>query len=136
MHTNLFLPVYLAGRLRPRHSKLFAILVAAIGLATESELKNHQIEEIREMLKSFVKYYDEAFYTCRPVIHQILHVADALRDIGPMFEGSMIFWYYGPWTTRHARYVCYIGTPRRCVRLGKRNPITRPHCARCTQTGV
>ncbi|KAA8910226.1 hypothetical protein FN846DRAFT_905085 [Sphaerosporella brunnea] len=60
--------------------------------ATENVLSDADIEKVEDAFCRFLEYYENTFYclkwsqlpACLPVFHQLAHVADALRWIGPM----------------------------------------------------
>jgi hypothetical protein len=92
MQGTILLPIYLQDALPEDHYDNFCHLMEAIGLATDNSLTEEQIAEVEEKLVTFSEYYEKAFYgqryenlaACLPVFHQIIHVAHALRWIGPM----------------------------------------------------
>ncbi|KAA8894378.1 hypothetical protein FN846DRAFT_752517, partial [Sphaerosporella brunnea] len=89
---TLFLPIYLQDKLPGEHYRQFCALTQAMNDATENVLSDEDIEKVEDVLCRFLEYYENTFYgmkwsklpACLPVFHQLAHVADALRWIGPM----------------------------------------------------
>ena len=92
MQSTMFLPIYLKDRLPDVDYQAFCDLTRTIELATETTITDADIENIKTRFAAFNKYYEDRFYArkwdtlqaCLPVIHQLLHVHDGLRWIGPM----------------------------------------------------
>jgi predicted RNA binding protein YcfA (HicA-like mRNA interferase family) len=88
----LFLPIYLEPHLPEVHYDAFCNLMRVIGLSTENVLTDDEIKSVEVHMRAFSEYYENTFYgrkwnnlpACLPVFHQLIHVADALRWIGPM----------------------------------------------------
>jgi hypothetical protein len=89
---TLFLPIYLQDVLPREHYEQFCALTQAMNDATENIITDLEIDKVEDALCKFLGYYERTFYNmewaqlpaCLPVFHQLAHVADALRWIGPM----------------------------------------------------
>jgi hypothetical protein len=89
---TLFLPIYLQDVLPREHYEQFCALTQAMNDATENIITDPEIDAVEDALCKFLGYYERTFYNmewaqlpaCLPVFHQLAHVADALRWIGPM----------------------------------------------------
>jgi hypothetical protein len=89
---TLFLPIYLQDVLPEEHYDQFCKLMYAMNMATDITLTDNDIKEVEDTIFKFSEYYETTFYArkwdrlsaCLPVFHQLIHVADALRWIGPM----------------------------------------------------
>ncbi|KAA8913706.1 hypothetical protein FN846DRAFT_902559 [Sphaerosporella brunnea] len=89
---TLFLPIYLQDKLPREHYDQFCQLTQAMNDATENILTEEEIEQVEDAFCRFLQYYENTFNSmkwaklpaCLPVFHQLAHVADALRWIGPM----------------------------------------------------
>ena len=73
-------------------------LIGAIRMCIQDSITPQDVEDVRHSLAAFGQYYEERYYArrsdrlgaCLPVIHQLAHVADYLKIIGPM-------WAYSQW---------------------------------------
>ena len=88
-------------------------LVKAISLATDYSICATDIPRLRTMIVRFVTHYEDMYYqhklarlpACRAVLHALLHVADCVEWLGPM-------WSYAQWTMER---MCGLWVPK--VRL-------------------
>ena len=103
-------PVVLQGRLPEPYYREWVNLVRAIGRATAYSIRADDIPRLRIMLARFVRHYEELYYqhklarlpACRSVFHALLHVADCVEWLGPM-------WPYAQWTMER---MCGLWVPK------------------------
>jgi hypothetical protein len=93
-------PVVLLGRwTNPRYYEHWILFVEAVTISTDYNISRSDIERLRMLLAKFVVEYEEIYYrqdfarlrVCRATIHGLLHVADCVEMLGPM-------WSYAQWT--------------------------------------
>lgn len=86
-------PIYFRKYLSAYHYENWMNLVQAMRLSTRKEIEDDEVDEIEERFKQFIEYYEKEIYkydadrvvACLPSIHQLRHVADAIRAAGPTF---------------------------------------------------
>ena len=91
--------VLLKGRLAEQYYSQWIALTKAFRMATNMSITRLQLKFIETTIFSFVQHYEEEYYqfkhhrlsVCKPVIHALLHVAQCIKEMGPM-------WCYGQWT--------------------------------------
>jgi hypothetical protein len=91
-------PILLKGRLPDPFYSEWIKLVYAMTLATDYSVSQEDIQLVRESMISFVNHYHDLYYryqnnrlpACRAVFHALLHVADCMEWVGPM-------WSYSQW---------------------------------------
>lgn len=94
--TLLMAPIYMKGRLPDVDYIEFLNLIDAVRLSVDNMIAEGEIPVIEQRLRRFVHYYENRYYgrswerlsSCLPVIHQVLHVAQAIRWLGPMYVYS------------------------------------------------
>jgi hypothetical protein len=95
---KLVSPIVLKDRLpEPFYSEWLG-LVEAITIATDYSVTPDDIAQVRVQMERFVLHYHDSYYryeqrrlsACKPVFHALLHVADCLEWLGPM-------WSYAQW---------------------------------------
>jgi hypothetical protein len=92
-------PILLKGRLPDPFYCEWIKLVYAMTLATDYSVSQEDIQLVRESMITFVNHYHDLYYryqnkrlpACRAVFHALLHVADCMEWLGPM-------WSYSQWT--------------------------------------
>ncbi|RPA76541.1 hypothetical protein BJ508DRAFT_199973, partial [Ascobolus immersus RN42] len=86
-------PIYFKKYLPEYHYDQWMNLVQAMRLSTYKVIDEAEVDEIEERFLQFVEYYEREFYcydldrvhACQPVIHQLRHIADAIRFAGPLY---------------------------------------------------
>ncbi|KAJ1560360.1 hypothetical protein HK405_007385 [Cladochytrium tenue] len=95
-HMKWFLyisPAVMHGRLPEQHYKHMMQLVRLIWLNMQDSISRPELEEMRDGFAKWVKQYEKLYYgykaerlhACRAVIHSLLHVADNVEQLGPMW---------------------------------------------------
>lgn len=86
-------PIYFSKYLPAEHFNGYMSFVRAAELmAYGRALSEEDIDEIDGLIRTFLTYYEEKLYrrrwkrisVCLPVIHQLSHVAETIRRLGPM----------------------------------------------------
>jgi hypothetical protein len=96
--TKIVSPILLNGRLPEPFYTDWIAFVDAVTLATDYSLTTEEITHVRAKMQQFVVHYHDNYYkyenkrlaACKSVFHALLHVADCLEWVGPM-------WSYGQW---------------------------------------
>ena len=96
--SNVLSPILLKGRLPEPFYSEWINLTTAITLATDYSVTTGDITKIRDAMAQFVVHYHKEYYkfenkrlsACKPVFHALLHVADCIEWMGPM-------WSYSQW---------------------------------------
>ena len=96
--SNVLSPILLKGRLPEPFYSEWVNLATAITLATDYSVTTRDITKIHNTMAQFVVHYHQEYYrfekkrlsACKPVFHAILHVADCIEWMGPM-------WSYSQW---------------------------------------
>ncbi|KAI0671051.1 hypothetical protein C8Q78DRAFT_973583 [Trametes maxima] len=87
-------PVLLAGRFTHRkYYTHFVLLVRLIRKCLQFEITDQDIEDIRTGFISWVKEYEQIYYQydatrlpmCTLTIHALLHIADSIKAVGPVW---------------------------------------------------
>jgi len=94
----VLLPIYLKDTLPEIDYQAYMDLLKAIRRALDDSITPQMISLVRLELAKFLDFYEHQYYqlkyhhlpACLPVFHQIAHVADFLKIIGPM-------WIYSQW---------------------------------------
>ncbi|RPA70695.1 hypothetical protein BJ508DRAFT_219102, partial [Ascobolus immersus RN42] len=86
-------PVFLYGLLPDNHYRGYLCFVKAARLCAYGwDITDDDVDEIDRLITEFLEYYETHIYklrwkrlsACRPVIHQLKHVAQTIRILGPM----------------------------------------------------
>jgi hypothetical protein len=103
-------PILLKGRLREPFYSEWVNLVDAITLATDYSITRENLNTLHGKFCRFVQHYEEHYYrhdlsriaACKTVFHVLLHVAEGIEWLGPMWSYSQ--WVMertcGLWTSR------------------------------------
>ncbi|KAA8914894.1 hypothetical protein FN846DRAFT_770669 [Sphaerosporella brunnea] len=91
-------PIFLKTLLPEEDYNGFLYLVDAITLLEKPSLTRTEQKQIGSLLNSFSHYYEARFYckqwdrlrVCLPTFHQLLHMKDAIVDLGPAY----VFWQW------------------------------------------
>ncbi|RPA72439.1 hypothetical protein BJ508DRAFT_195545, partial [Ascobolus immersus RN42] len=86
-------PIYFKKYLPKRHYDEWMNLVEAMRLATRKVIRLGEVDEVKERMFRFVRYYEEEFYrfdadrvsACLPTIHQLRHIHEAILYWGPTY---------------------------------------------------
>lgn len=91
--------VYFYDRLPPRHFAGYSNFVQIVRLSGQRRLYHHEIDQIDTLVRKFITYFENEIYkfdikrihVWRPVVHQLMHITEAIRNFGPMSS-------YSQWT--------------------------------------
>ncbi|KAJ3501992.1 hypothetical protein NLJ89_g9087 [Agrocybe chaxingu] len=87
-------PVLLRRRFqRPKYFRHFVRLVQLLNICLQFEITKQEIEELRQGFIQWVKDYESIYYqfkpervpTCPVTIHALLHIADSIEALGPVW---------------------------------------------------
>jgi hypothetical protein len=103
-------PIVLKNRLPEPFYSAWTQLVHGMTLATDYSVTAKDITDIRESMIQFVNHYHEVYYryqnkrlpACRAVFHALLHVAECVEWLGPMWSYSqwVVERMFGLWTPK------------------------------------
>ena len=108
--TQTLSPILLRRRLHDEAYQHWMGFVRAVTVATDYSISLGEIGYLRIVLAAWVEDYERIYYrykhsrlpACRSVIHALLHVANSLQWLGPM-------WSNGQWTVER---MCGLWTPK------------------------
>jgi hypothetical protein len=103
-------PIILKDRLPDPFYTEWIKLVYGMTLATDYSVRADDIMLVRKLMVGFVNHYHTAYYrydnrrlpACRAVFHALLHVADCMEWLGPMWSYSqwVVERMFGLWTPK------------------------------------
>ena len=91
-------PIFLKGLLPQQDYEGLTTLIDAIILLEQYTFTSNQAATIQSKLEKFSKYYENRFYRMEwnklqvylPSLHQVMHIQDSLKAIGPMY----VYWQW------------------------------------------
>ncbi|RPA72155.1 hypothetical protein BJ508DRAFT_335347, partial [Ascobolus immersus RN42] len=89
-------PIFLQDLLPDVHFRGYILFVRAFQATLKKSYSNDEMDELENLWLQFSEYYETQLYKlrykrlhyCLPIFHQILHIAEYTRRLGPMYAQS------------------------------------------------